>query len=59
MLLAGHSRLYLEGLVGLTVGQAIGDTVLIVGELAVGLSGWSLWNKLISFLSYSMAKAGF
>ena len=46
----GRPRFRLRGLVGLTVGLAIGGAVSIVGEVAVGLPGWSLWNKLMSFL---------
>ena len=42
---------------GVIVGLAIGDVVSIIGEIAVGLSGWSLWNKLKSFLSCWTAKA--
>ena len=38
MLLAGCPRFYLGGPVGLSVGLAIGDVVLIVGEVVVGLS---------------------
>ena len=32
----------LRGSVGLVVGLAIGDAVSMAGEVAVGLSGWSL-----------------
>ena len=49
-LFAGRPRFRLRGLVGLTVGLAIGGAVSIAGEVAVGLSGWSLWNDLMSFL---------
>ena len=37
-------------LVGLTVGLAINDAVSMAREVAVGLSGWSLWNELMGFL---------
>ena len=43
-------RFCLRGLVGLIVGLAIGDAISIVGEVVIGLSGLSLWNKLMSFL---------
>ena len=49
-LFAGHPRFRLRGLVGLTVGLAIGGAVSIAGEVAVGLSRWFLWNELVSFL---------
>ena len=42
----------LRGSMGLTIGLAIGGAVSIVGEVAVGLSNRSLWNKLMSFLRY-------
>ena len=45
---AGRPRFRLAG--SLTVGLAIGGTVSMEGEVAVGLSGWSLWNELMSFL---------
>ena len=48
--LVGRLCFCLRGSVGLVVGLAIGSAVLIAGEVAVGLSGWSLWNKLMSFL---------
>ena len=35
---------------GLIVGLAIGGAVLMALEIAIGLSGWSLWKKLMSFL---------
>ena len=54
----GRPRFRLRGSVGLTVGLAIGGAVSIVGEIAVGLSGWSLWNKLKSFLRCWTAKSG-
>ena len=54
----GSPRFRLKGSVGLIVGLAIGGAVLIVGEVAVGLSGWSLWNKLMSFLRCWTAEAG-
>ena len=34
----------------MAVGLAIGGAVSMAGEVAVGLSGWSLWNELMSFL---------
>ena len=37
-----HPCFHLRDLVGLTVGLAIDGMVSIVGEVAVGLSGWSL-----------------
>ena len=58
MLLAGRPRFCLGGPVGLTVGLAIGGAVSIAGEVAVGLSGWSLWNELMSFLRCWTAEAG-
>ncbi len=36
--------------VGLVVGLAIGGAVSTAGEVAIGLSWWSLWNELSSFL---------
>ena len=57
MLLAGRPCFCLGGPVGLTVDLAIGDKVLIAGEVAVGLSGWSLWNKQMSFLRCWTVKA--
>ena len=46
VLLAGCPHYCLEGLedltVGLIIGLAIGGVVLIAGEVAIGLSGWSL-----------------
>ena len=44
----GCSRFYLAG--SLTIGLAIGGTVSMAGEVAIGFLGWSLWNKLMSFL---------
>ena len=45
MLLAVQPRSCLVvGSVGLTVGLAIGRAVSTGGEVAVGLSGWSLWK---------------
>ena len=55
---AGRPRFRLGGLVGLTVGLAIDGAVSIAGEVAVGLSGWSLWNELMSFLRCWTAEAG-
>ena len=55
----GHPCFRFRGLVGLTVGLAIGGTVSMAGEVAVGLSEWSLWNELMSFLRCWTAKAGF
>ena len=46
----GCSHFRFRGLVGLTMGLAIGGAVLMAEEVAVGLSGWSLWNKLMNFL---------
>ena len=48
----------LRGSVGLTVGLAISGVVSMAGEVAVGLSGWSLWNELMSFLKCWTAEAG-
>ena len=42
VILAGHPRFYWEGSMGLTVGPAIGGTMMIIREVAIGLSGWSL-----------------
>ena len=42
VLLAGCPCFYLGGLVGLTVGLAIGGIVSIAGKVVVGLSIWSL-----------------
>ena len=44
---------------GLTVGLAIGGAVSIAGEVAVGLSGCSLWKELMGFLRCWTAEAGF
>ena len=55
---AGRPRFRLGGLVGLTVGLAIGGAVSIAGEVVVSLSEWSLWNKLMSFLRCWTAEAG-
>ena len=55
---AGGPRFRLRGLLGLTVGLAIDGVVSIAGEVAVGLSRWSLWNALISFLRCWTAEAG-
>ena len=54
----GCPRFRFRGLVGLTLGLAIGDAVSMVGEVAVGLSRWSLWNEVISFLRCWTAEAG-
>ena len=51
-------RFRLRDSAGLVVGLAIGDAVSMAGEVVVGLSGWSLWNELISFLRCWTAKAG-
>ena len=64
-LLAGRPR-FRFGAVGLTVGLAaglmvglaIGGAVSMASEVAVGLSGWSLWNELMSFLRCWTADAG-
>ena len=45
--------------VGLTIGLAIAGAELTSKEVAVGFLGWSLWNELISFLRYCIAKTGF
>ena len=62
MLLAGHPRFCLGGskdlTVSLIVGLAIGGAVSIAGEVAVDLSGWILWNELMSFLRCWTAEAG-
>ena len=42
----------------LAVSLAIGGTILTAREVAVSFSGWSLWNKLISFLRCWTAEAG-
>ena len=42
---------------GLTVGLAIDSAVLIAGEVAVGLSGWSLWSELMSLVRCWTAEA--
>ena len=42
----------------LTIGLAIGGAASIIGEVAVGLSGRFLWNKLMSFLRCWTAEAG-
>lgn len=47
---AGQSRFCLVGLLSLIIGLAIDGPVLIDGKLAIDLSGWSLWNELMSFL---------
>ena len=44
---------------GLIVGLAIGGAVSMAGEVAVGLSGWSVWNELMNFLRCWTAEAGF
>ena len=54
----GRPCFYLRSSLGLTVGLAIGDAVLIVGEVIIGLSGWSLWNKLMNFLRCWTAETG-
>ena len=54
----GRPRFRFRGSVGLTMDLAIGSAVSIVGEVAVGLSEWSLWNELISFLRCWTAEAG-
>lgn len=47
----GRSCFYLWlGLVGLTVGQAIGRAKLLDRKVAVDIFKWSLWKELISFL---------
>ena len=38
----------------LTIGQTIGGAVSIASKFAIGLSGWSLWNKLMSFLRWKL-----
>lgn len=43
---------------GFVVGLAIGGAVLIGGELAVNLLGFSQWNLLSNFQRYCTAKAG-
>ena len=59
MLLAGRPRFrFVMSLAGLTVGLAIGGVRLTGREIAVGFSGWSLWNELISFLRCFIAKMG-
>ena len=55
-LFASCSGFYLAG--SLTVSLAIGGTVLMVRKVAIGLSGWSLLNKLMSFLRYWTAEGG-
>ena len=52
-------RLMVDLAIGLTVGLAIGEAELTGGEVAVGFSGWFLWNELISFLKYCTAEMGF
>ena len=42
----------------LAVDLAIGRTVSMAGEVIVGLSRWSLWNKLMSFLRCWTTEAG-
>ena len=42
----------------LAIDLAIGGAALMVGEVTVGLLGWSLWNKRMSFLRCGSAKAG-
>ena len=66
--LSPHLARFLARLVGrlcfclagnLTVDLAIGGVVSMAGEVAVGLSRWSLWNKLMSFLKCWIAEASF
>lgn len=56
--LVGRPCFYLIGLVGLTIGLVICEVVLIVREVTIGLSRWSLWNELISFLRCYIAEIG-
>ncbi len=54
-------RLVLEACVlttGLIVGLVISGVESISGEVAIGLSGWSWWNVLMSLQRYSTTKAG-
>ena len=53
----GCPRFYLRSSVNLTIGLAVGGAVLIVRKVAIDLSGWSLRNKLISFLRCLTAEA--
>ena len=53
----GRPRSHLRCSVGLTIGLAIGGAMLIVGDVAIGLSGWSLRNELICFLICWTAEA--
>ena len=63
VLVAGQPRFHLAALVGLLrrraiVGPAIGGAVSTGGEVAVGLSGLSLWKALNSFRRCCTADAG-
>ena len=63
LMVASRPRFCLIALVSLLlgqdiVGQAIGGAVLVGGEVAVGLSGLSLWKVLISFRRCCTANAG-
>ena len=55
-LFAGRPCFRLAG--SLTIDLAIGGAVLMAGKVAVELSGWSLWNELMSFLRCWTAEAG-
>ena len=46
----GRPCFCLKGSTGLVVGLAIGGAMSMAGKVAVDLSGWSLWNELMSFL---------
>ena len=48
--LVGCPCFCLRGLAGLVVGLTIGVALSMAGEVAIGLSGWFLWNELMSFL---------